>query len=236
MSSPAHQACLDSLRRAFGYLDENALGSVEVRQFIPQHDFKMLVDRFRELRARHAVLDWTTAFPTIYSKKSVKNLITKATLPRKCRAVEKAAEKWRKDAEHVSSLADRECQRARKERLDRFRREHPGVVFDKHLAYGSQSPTTSEFSMPRWEARSSTESNRSLPIEDVQSRAAVPWIITDVDNRSSLPSPGLSSRRSTLSDVKRPTPWLTRSPSGNSFGDNPVFPDAFRTRTTSTTH
>ena len=51
------------------------------------------------LRAQHAILDWTTAFPRMYSKKTVKNFLTKATLPHKCKSLEKAAEKWRRDAE-----------------------------------------------------------------------------------------------------------------------------------------
>lgn len=48
MAPSAHHACLDSLKRGFGYLDERALGSSEVRQYIPEREYKSLVTRFRE--------------------------------------------------------------------------------------------------------------------------------------------------------------------------------------------
>ncbi|THH29253.1 hypothetical protein EUX98_g4918 [Antrodiella citrinella] len=236
MSPPAHQPCLDTLKRCCAHLDEKALGSANVRQYIPQPELNLLMDRLKELKTQYGVLDWTTAFPTVYNKKTVKNYITKATLPGKCRALEKAVERWRKDAEHVRAAADRKYQSAKEERLERFRREHPGQRFNKHLASGGLSPTTSEYSVPRWEARSSTGSTQNLPIEDLLHPAAFPWIVTDVDSSSSsLPSPGLSSRRSTLSEVKKPAPWLTRNVSGN-FGDNAVVTETFRVRTISTTH
>ncbi|TCD66302.1 hypothetical protein EIP91_001548 [Steccherinum ochraceum] len=241
---PEHQAILDSLKRSFSYLDDRALGSTEVQQFIPEPEYKALVGRFRELRAQHAILDWTTAFPTIYTtKKTVKNFIVKATLPRKCRSLEKQAQKWRKDADlvvlkNVAAAADRECQHVRKEKLDRYRRKYPTSIFDRNIACGTMSsPTVSEFAVPpRWEARSGSESNQSLPIDGGRQPATVPWLVTtDIDDQtSSLPSPGLSSRRSTISDPKRPTPWLTRTPSGNSLMNTPVVTETFRVRTIST--
>ncbi|KAH8107724.1 hypothetical protein BXZ70DRAFT_912324 [Cristinia sonorae] len=232
---PGHQACLDALARASTHLDKGALGSKEVQQFIPEHELKSLATRHQELRAQHAILDWTTAFPTIYHKKSVKSYIAKSTLPHKCRSLEKAAAKWKKDAEHAAALADQECQRERRERLDRYRKERTTPVFGKQLAQGGQSPTTSEFSIPRWEARSMTsvsESMNSLPLEDGHMRPVAPWLMDETDNRSSIPSTILSSAQSASSLHKPTAPWLARSPSGNSFRDIAGASDTFLIKTT----
>lgn len=43
-----HQACLDSLKRTYSYLDETALGSEEVRQYIPAPQKRFLHARLRE--------------------------------------------------------------------------------------------------------------------------------------------------------------------------------------------